>query len=43
MKLELLDEVVDVAVEGGGEVAAGVVDAVVGDAVLGEVVGADFL
>ena len=30
------------AVHGGGEVGAGVVDAVVGDAVLGEVVGADF-
>ena len=36
------DEIVDVAVHGGGEVVAGVMDAVVGDAVLGEVVGADF-
>ena len=35
-------EVFDVAGEGGGDVGAGVVDAVVGDAVLGEVVGADF-
>ena len=39
---EFVDDVVDAAVHGGGEVAARVVDAVVGDAILREVVGADF-
>ena len=37
-----MNDVVDVAVHDRRDVAAGVVDAVVGDAVLREVVGADF-
>ena len=41
--LEALDDVIDVATEGSGDVAAAVADAVVGDAVLREVVGADLL
>ena len=41
--LQFFDQVVDVAGEGGGDVAAAVADAVVSDAVLGEVVGTDFL
>ena len=41
--LEALDDVVDVATEGSGDIAAAIADAVVGDAILGEVVGADLL
>ena len=39
---EFFDKILDVAVHGGGDVAAVVMDAVVGDAVLRIVVGADF-
>lgn len=35
------DQVVDVAVHGGGDTAAAVFDAMISDAVLGEVIGAD--
>ena len=37
-----MNNVVDITVHGGGEIAAGIMNAVVGDAVLGEVVSADF-
>lgn len=40
--LEMFDQVVDVAVHGGGDVTARVADAVIGDAVLRKVVGTDF-
>lgn len=39
----MFDNVVDVTVKGGWDVAAAVADTVVGDAILWEVVGADFL
>lgn len=42
MGLEGFDNIFDIAVHGGGDIAAVVVDTVIGDAVLREVVGADF-
>lgn len=38
-----MNNVVNIAVHHGGEIRAGVMDAMIGDAVLGEIVGADFL
>ena len=43
MGLESLDDIFDIAVHSGGDVATVVVDTVIGNAVLREVVGADFL
>ena len=42
MGLESLDDIFDIAVHSGGDVATVVVDTVIGNAVLREVVGADF-
>ena len=37
-----MNNIIDVAIHGGRDVAAGIVDAMVGNAVLREIVGADF-